>query len=123
MKLRIARHTTDLNQIVQFYSDIIGLEVIGKFKDHGNYNGVYLGLPGLDWHLEFTTSDILPNHFADEDDLLVFYLKNITELNVIKEKCRINNIKNISGRNPYWSQNGFIINDPDGYKIVIAISI
>ena len=43
MKLRVARHTDDLEPIIKFYTDILGLEIIGEFKDHSNYDGVFLG--------------------------------------------------------------------------------
>ena len=33
MKFRIARHTTDLNRIIDFYGRILGLKVLGDFKD------------------------------------------------------------------------------------------
>jgi len=32
MKFRIARHTTDLNRIIDFYGRILGLKVLGEFK-------------------------------------------------------------------------------------------
>jgi len=46
MKFRIARHTKDLNRIIDFYGRILGLKVLGEFKDYQNYNGVFLGIPG-----------------------------------------------------------------------------
>jgi len=48
MKFRVARHTDSLENIVTFYTNILGLQVLGDFKDHDNYNGVYLGFPGAD---------------------------------------------------------------------------
>jgi hypothetical protein len=76
MKFRIARHTTALNPIVRFYRDLLGLDVLGDFNNHNGYDGVFIGLPGADWHLEFTVSEEAPSHHPDNDDLLVLYLKN-----------------------------------------------
>jgi catechol 2,3-dioxygenase-like lactoylglutathione lyase family enzyme len=121
MKFRIARHTKDLNRIIDFYGRILGLKVLGEFKDHHNYNGVFLGFPGADWHLEFTVSDKLPVHSTDDDDLLVFYAASLTEFAEIKEKFIANRVKHVIPQNPYWEKNGITFEDPDGFRIVISI--
>lgn len=79
MKLRVARHTTDLNAITHFYTEMLGLQVLGEFTGHDGYDGVFLGLPDTGWHLEFTVSSEKPIHQPDEDDLLVFYPETTTD--------------------------------------------
>jgi len=119
MKLRVARHTTNLDAIVRFYRDILGLEVLGSFSEHQNYNGVFLGLKGADWHLEFTTSNEPPVHQADEDDLLVFYVSP-DKYEVLKNKFANNNIPKLTPKNPYWDKNGTTYADPDGFGVVLS---
>ena len=80
MKFRYARHTNNLKSISEFYRKVIGLEKLGGFENHSNYSGVFFGVPNLDWHLEFTESDIKTNRISDEDDLLVFYVNSDEEL-------------------------------------------
>ena len=121
MKCRIARHTKDLNRIIDFYGRVLGLKILGEFKNHQNYDGFLLGIPGYDWHLEFTISDTLPYHYPDDDDLLVFYAETVDEFNIIKEKFIANKIKPVYPKNPYWQKNGITFEDPDGYRIVISI--
>ena len=121
MKFRLARHTNDLVPIVKFYKDILGLEIIGKFKNHENYDGVFLGRRGLDWHLEFTTSNESPIHKPDDDDLLVFYVDTEKQYIKIKERFKAAGIKPLSPKNPYWNDNGSTYKDPDGFRIVISI--
>ncbi len=121
MKFRTARHTKDLNRIIDFYGRILGLKVLGEFKDHYNYNGVFLGIPGADWHMEFTASDIIPTHYPDNDDLLVFYAETVDEFNSIKEKFSANRVRPVSPKNPYWKDNGITFTDPDGFRIVISV--
>ncbi len=121
MIFRIARHTNDLNRIIDFYGRILGLKVLGEFKNHLNYDGVFLGIPGAEWHLEFTVSNIPPVHFPDDDDLLVFYAGSLAEFNIIKEKFIAEKVKSVVPKNPYWRKNGITFEDPDGFRIVISL--
>lgn len=73
MKIRIARHTSCLISVSEFYTMVLGFEMLGSFKDHKGYDGIFLGLPGKDWHLEYTCNGRKPNHVSDADDLLVLY--------------------------------------------------
>lgn len=122
MRLRIARHTTNLQAITNFYVNVLGLKVIGKFEDHNGYNGVFIGLPNTGWHLEFTTSAHAPQHQPDEDDLLVFYQETAEECEVMKQNFKDHNIVPVVAKNPYWNENGTTYPDPDGYNVVIAIA-
>lgn len=51
MNFRVARHTDNLEPIIKFYRDLLGLEVIGEFTNHDKYDGVFIGKEGLNWHL------------------------------------------------------------------------
>jgi catechol 2,3-dioxygenase-like lactoylglutathione lyase family enzyme len=104
MKFRIARHTKNLNRIIDFYGRILGLTFLGEFRDHDNYDGIFLGVPGAGWHLEFTVSDALPDHKPDDDDLLVFYAESVDEFNIIKQKFIKNKVKPVYPKNPYWEK-------------------
>ncbi len=123
MKFGVARHTDDLEPIVKFYRDILGLEIIGEFKNHNNYDGVFIGKEGLDWHLEFTTSNDSADHDADMDDLLVFYVESEKEYIKLNEKFKDKGISPAVPKNPYWKENGSTYTDPDGFRVVISILI
>lgn len=120
MTFRIARHTNDLKPIIEFYTQILDLTVLGNFENHDNYDGVFLGKENLDWHLEFTTSSEKAKHSFDEDDMLVFYPNSETEYDFIIRQIEQNNTPKIKAKNPYWNKNGILIKDPDGYNIVIS---
>jgi catechol 2,3-dioxygenase-like lactoylglutathione lyase family enzyme len=122
MKLRVARHTQNLNRMIDFYGRILGLKVLGEFKNHENYNGVFLGIPNAGWYLEFTVSDNPPLHQADDDDLLIFYVASVEEFTTLKNKIIANGIKNVAPKNPYWAKNGITFPDPDGFRIVISLT-
>lgn len=121
MKFRIARHTTHLNRIIDFYGRVLGLKVLGEFKDHHNYSGVFMGLPGEPWHLEFTVSDKTPDHLPDNDDLLVFYATSLEEFADLKKRFVINRARAVKPQNPYWEKNGITFEDPDGFRVVISV--
>ena len=70
--VRIARPTDQLDEVVRFYRDGLGLPELGRFTGHAGYRGVMLGLPGLTYHLEFTQHDHgSPGPAPSRDNLLV----------------------------------------------------
>lgn len=122
MKLRYARHTNDLKKLVDFYTQIVGLEILGEFKDHEQYNGVFLGIKDLDWHLEFTSSREKANHHPDPDDLLVLYLHSETEFRRIKAIAIQKNLGEFLPKNPYWQNKGICLKDPDGFGVLVVVT-
>src|SRR5690349_4522085 len=121
MTFRYARHTSDLKRIESFYTEIVGLKKLGGFQNHDTYNGLFLGQPGQNWHLEFTTSTEKPASKFDKDDILVFYFNSEFEISGIKNRISTYNIKIETPKNPYWANNGLMITDPDGHNIVFAL--
>ncbi|MEO8239372.1 MAG: VOC family protein [Flavobacterium sp.] len=120
MILRVARHTNNLEEIETFYINILGFERLGGFQNHNNYDGVFIGKPNLDWHFEFTQSEIKADHTFDKDDLIVLYPDTIRKYNMLLVSLTENNISIIPAINPYWNENGQMFQDPDGYRIVIS---
>ncbi|WP_339886706.1 VOC family protein [uncultured Flavobacterium sp.] len=120
MKLRVARHTNDLDKIKTFYTTVLGFEVLGSFENHDSYDGLFLGKPNLDWHLEFTKSDEIIEFNYNEDDILVFYPETKDKFDSLIQNIQKQNITFIKAKNPYWNENGKMILDPDGYQIVIS---
>ncbi|WP_281233540.1 VOC family protein [Flavobacterium gelatinilyticum] len=120
MFLRVARHTNDLEKIEIFYVDVLGFERLGGFQKHNKYDGVFIGKSGLDWHFEFTKSDVSAKHTFDEDDAIVLYPKTVADYDQLLNKLKKYNIASVTAVNPFWNENGTMIQDPDGYRIVIS---
>lgn len=120
MFLRMARHTNNLEEIESFYVDLLGFERLGGFQKHNNYDGVFIGKSGLDWHFEFTQSEVKANHIFDEDDVIVLYPKTISDYDELIKRLLQKDIAVIEAVNPFWNENGKMIQDPDGYRIVIS---
>lgn len=120
MILRTARHTRELKPVIDFYVKVIGLAVTGSFAAHNGYDGVFLGLPGEHWHLEFTISEEAPEHKPDDDDLLVFYAATYEQYHELLERARLLNVPEVIAKNPYWREGATTLLDPDGYRVVVT---
>jgi len=121
MDFRLARHTNNLNSIIEFYTNVLDFDILGQFENHENYDGVFLGKQGLDWHLEFTTSSDKAEHTTDEDDALVFYPKTITDYEAILSNIEKFNIVKLQSKNLYWNRNGIMIKDSDGFYVIVSV--
>ena len=88
MTLRFARHTDQLEDLIRFYSQVLNFEILGDFRNHDDYDGVFLGLPNTDWHIEFTTSKEKTSHTFDDDDILVFYPKSMSHYEALQANLK-----------------------------------
>ncbi len=122
MILRVARHTNKLEELTSFYVAVFGLKVLGYFKNHDGYDGIFLGKENLDWHLEFTTSKDSGSGSPGEEDLLIFYARKQEEYDNIVKNISTLKLKMHEPLNPYWKKNGILVKDPDGYGVIICNS-
>ncbi|HZH50483.1 MAG TPA: VOC family protein [Microvirga sp.] len=119
-QLRIARPTDRLDEVVRFYRDGLGFEVIAGFEDHDGFDGRMLGHPGAPWHLEFThRRGHRAGRAPTQDNLLVFYLPDRDELQAAVDRMRFHGYRPVSSFNPYWDRRGVTFEDPDGYRVVL----
>ncbi|MCA9883680.1 MAG: VOC family protein [Anaerolineaceae bacterium] len=119
-RVRVARPTDQLEKVVAFYRDGLGLPVIGHFEDHAGYDGVMLGMPDAGYHLEFTQHvDGSPCPAPSEDNLLVFYIENEQVIQQITDRLAGMGYPAVPPENPYWLDRSVTIADPDGWRIVL----
>ena len=118
--LRVARPTDHLEEVVRFYTEGVGLTVLGSFKNHEGFDGVMLGLPGAVYHLEFTRKR---GHRAGpaptQDNLLVFYHTDEQEWLAAINRMTVASYEPVPSFNPYWNRTGRTYEDPDGYRVVL----
>jgi catechol 2,3-dioxygenase-like lactoylglutathione lyase family enzyme len=120
MQIRIARPTDKLDQVVAFYRDALGLSIIGHFEGHAGYSGVMLGIPGAQFHLEFTHADASsPCPAPSKDNLLVFYLPNAESYLSALQRMTQYRHSPTEPENPYWKAKGKTFEDPDGWRVVL----
>ena len=120
VQVRVARPTNNLQEIVRFYGEGLGLKQIGQFQDHEGYDGVMFGMPDASCHLEFTQHiDGSPCPAPTKDNLLVFYIPNKDEIQRLHSHLTSMGYKEVEPENPYWKESGITIEDPDGWRIVL----
>jgi catechol 2,3-dioxygenase-like lactoylglutathione lyase family enzyme len=120
MTFRFARHTNNLEPLKSFYCNVLGLEILGGFENHNGYDGVFIGKPNENWHLEFTKSNELVEFNFGEEDILVFYPNSKLEYEMLVENLKQYSVELVKAKNPYWNENGILFLDPDGYRIAIS---
>lgn len=120
MQFRSARHTNRIKEIETFYTKILNLDILGDFKNHNGYDGLFIGKANTDWHLEFTTSSDEVNHQFNEDDCLVFYPETQDEYEAVIKNLEFYRIEPIQAKNPYWNINGISFLDPDGFVVIVS---
>jgi catechol 2,3-dioxygenase-like lactoylglutathione lyase family enzyme len=122
-QVRFARPTQQLDAVIAFYHDGLGLNKLGEFRDHDGYDGVMLGLPGKTYHLEFTRHAAgRPCRAPSADNLLVLYVPDEAQVRAMRERLEGSGHAPVEPENPYWKQNGVTYEDPDGWRVVLCHS-
>ncbi len=98
----------------------LGLKVIGSFEGHAGYSGVMLGMPGHEYHLEFTEHEEGSDCRApSRDNLLVFYIPDAEAIRHLTERLGRMGHLPVAPENPYWEAQGVTVEDPDGWRVVL----
>lgn len=118
-KLRIARPTDDIDALIPFYSDGLGLDILYRFEGHDGFDGAMLGRSGAPYHFEFTRSHAhTAGRAPTQDNLLVFYLPEPAEWQAAINRMETAGFVAIPAFNAYWDRSGRTFEDPDGYRVV-----
>jgi hypothetical protein len=124
VQVRVARPTDQLDAVSHFYGDALGLPELFRFDDHAGYRGVMFGLPGAEYHLEFTSHiDGSPCPAPTRDNLLVLYFETVQAQQRVVDRMAEFGFGAVEPENPYWSENGGItMEDPDAWRVVLMPS-
>ena len=118
--LRIARSTDDLDRLLRFYRDGLGLSLLFKFEDHDGFDGIVLGCEGAPYHFEFTKKrGHVAGRAPTEENLLVFYHPDAADWRAAVQRMRDEGFVPAGSFNPDWDREGVTFEDPDGYRIVL----
>ncbi|NDJ19459.1 VOC family protein [Myxacorys almedinensis] len=118
--IRVARPTDQLGQVVRFYTDGLGLQILYRFENHEGFDGVMVGIPGEPYHFEFTQQrEHLVGRAPTQDHLIVFYLPDQQEWQRAVEQMEATGYEPVKSYNPYWETSGVTFEDPDGYHVIL----
>src|ERR1041385_778790 len=113
-KLRVARPTDQLEEVVRFYSEGVGLKILGSFQDHDDFDGVILGGAADAYHFEFTHKrGHAVGRAPTQDNLLVLYFPELNDWNAAIKRMIAAGYNAVSSFNPYWDRHGKTFEDPD----------
>ncbi|MET0993458.1 MAG: VOC family protein, partial [Mycobacterium sp.] len=110
-----------LDDVIAFYRDCVGLPELYRFSGHAGYDGIMLGLPDANYHLEFTThEDGSPCPAPTQDNLLVLYFTGESAMYEVVHRLGAAGHEPVEAENPYWEENaGMTFEDPDGWRLVL----
>jgi ribosomal protein S18 acetylase RimI-like enzyme len=117
-RLRIARHTDQLEAVATFYRDRVGFREIGRFAGHDGYDGVILAVPATGTQLELTSGGPHPAPEQHPESLLVLYLETQAEIDAIATRIAQHPVV---PANPYWRKNALAFADPDGFQLLLTL--
>lgn len=118
--LRVARPSDDLEALLRFYQQGLGLRLLYRFEDHEGFDGIILGGEGAPYHFEFTHAHRhRVGRAPTRDHLVVLYLPDDAEWAAAVQRMRDAGFDPVTAFNPYWDREGLTFEDPDGYRIVL----
>ena len=118
--LRVARASDDLNGLLRFYCDGLGLIVLCRFENHVGFDGIMLGQEGAPYHFEFTKKrGHTGARSPTADDLVVLYYPDIADWHAAVRRMLQTGFAPVRSINPYWERDGVTFEDPDGYRVVL----
>ncbi len=100
--LRVARPTDRLDQVIHFYTEGLGLQILYQFENHEGFDGIMVGMPGAAYHFEFTHQQ--GHRVGDaptQDNLIVFYLPNQLEWQQAIARMKAAGYEPVQSYNPY----------------------
>jgi catechol 2,3-dioxygenase-like lactoylglutathione lyase family enzyme len=118
MRLRIARHTDRLEEVVAFYRDGAGFHETGRFTDHDGYDGVFLDIPGTSTQLELSTGGAHAAPTPHPESLMVLYFDNTAERDMVIARLAD---AEVVPANPYWRDHARAYADPDGFQLLLVL--
>ena len=124
--MRVARPTTQLERVREFYEIGVQLPVLWSFQDHDGFDGVIFGVPDERAQLELVATPHRVEPRPTPEDVLVLYLAGADHVALV-ERLRSRSTTELpvddADLNPYWPNSGAItFEDPDGYRLVISPS-
>lgn len=116
--IRFARRSTNFDETVRFYRDLVGLPLHETFGDSYGSNGAIFGLPN--WNLTMEIVESADAVAVDPHEQLCLYFPDEPSREAAVVRLRQAGLRPVQ-QHPYWEATGALTyRDPDGREVVFA---
>lgn len=116
--VRFARRSSNFEQTVAFYRDLVGLPLCATFANSYGSTGAVFGMPGTT--LTFEIVEATEPVAVDTHEQLCLYFPDATARREATARLRTAGMQPVESH-PYWAAVGAVTyRDPDGREIVFA---
>ncbi|MCV7050900.1 VOC family protein [Mycobacterium heidelbergense] len=116
--IRFARRSSNFEETVRFYRDLVGLPLYETFEASYGSNGAIFGLPS--WNLTLEIVESVDPVAVDHHEQLCLYFPDEQAQHAAIARLRAAGMAAIE-QHPYWEAAGSVTyRDPDGREVVFA---
>jgi hypothetical protein len=116
--IRFARRSSNFEETVRFYRDVVGLPLYETFEASYGSNGAIFGLPSWNLTMEIVEAD--EDVAVDHHEQLCLYFPDKQAQQAAITRLRQTALQPVE-QHPYWEATGAVTyRDPDGREVVFA---
>ena len=116
--IRFARRSSNFNETVRFYRELVGLPVYETFSQSYESNGAIFGLPS--WNLTMEIVEAVETVAVDHHEQLCLYFPDRHAQQEAIARLQAAGAEPVK-QHPYWEAMGAVTyRDPDGREVVFA---
>jgi Glyoxalase/Bleomycin resistance protein/Dioxygenase superfamily len=116
--IRFARRSANFSATVQFYRDLVGLQLYATFEESYGSTGAIFGMPSAS--VTFEIVEASEPVAVDNHEQLCLYFPDVKSRDVARSRLRAAGVQPVESH-PYWAATGAeTYRDPDGREVVFA---
>jgi catechol 2,3-dioxygenase-like lactoylglutathione lyase family enzyme len=116
--IRFTRRSSNFEETVRFYRDVLGLPLYETFNASYGSNGAIFGLPS--WNLTLEIVESVDSVAVDADEQLCLYFPDRQAQQVAIARLQAAGLASVQ-QHAYWDATGAVTyRDPDGREVVFA---
>ena len=116
--IRFARRSTNFNETVRFYRELVGLPLYERFEGSFGSNGAIFGLPSSNLTMEIV--EAIDAVAVDHHEQLCLYFPDKSAQQAAIARLQRAALQPVE-QHPYWKATGAVTyRDPDGREVVFA---
>ena len=116
--IRFARRSSNFDETVRFYHELVGLPLYETFEASYDSNGAIFGLPS--WNLTLEIVEAADEVAVDSHEQLCLYFPDKQSQQAAIARLQQAGLEPVE-QHPYWAATGAVTyRDPDGREVVFA---